>query len=311
MRVVIALGEDALLGRGQRPDVDVQRTNVTRAVRSLAPLADRHELLITHGNAPQVGVLAVQSANDLGLTRPYPLDTLGAQTQGMIGYWILQALQNALPGRQVAAMINQTLVSAFDPAFADPATFVGPVYEQAEAEKLAHENGWTVKPDGQYWRRVVPSPRPQRVIEIRLIRRLLRTGTVVVCAGGGGIPVVRNDTGRLEGVEAVLDEYLGGAALAEAVEADAFLILTAASGLLRRSGTPGRQRIGHATPYELRGALVPDGTAEPAIEALCGFVERTGGMAAIGRLDECEHLLAGTAGTIVTPNATWPLASTL
>ncbi|MCW2890274.1 MAG: Carbamate kinase [Streptosporangiaceae bacterium] len=307
MRVVIALGEDALLGRGQRPDVDVQQDNITRAVRALAPLADRHELLITHGNAPQIGVLAVQSANDLGLSKPYPLDTLGAQTQGMIGYWILQALQNALPGRQIAAMITQTLVSAFDPAFEAPATFVGPVYEQVEAEKLAQENGWTVKRDGQYWRRVVPSPRPQRVIETRLLRRLLRTGTVLVCAGGGGVPVVRNGHGRLEGVEVVLDEYLTGATLAETLGADAFLILTDASRLMRGSGTPGQEEIGHTTPYRLRAQHVPAGP----VEAVCGFVERTGGMAAIGLLDECEHVLAGTAGTIVTPNATWPLASTL
>jgi carbamate kinase len=311
MRVVVALGGNALVKRGQTPDAELQRGNVDRAVRSLAPLAERHELIITHGNGPQVGVLALESVNDPNLTRPYPLDTIGAETQGMIGYWMLQALQNALPGRQVMAMINQTLVSAVDPAFQNPTKFVGQVYEREEAEKLASEYGWTVRPDGDRWRRVVPSPRPQRVIETRLIRELVRLGTVVVCAGGGGIPVFRNDVGRLEGVEAVVDKDLTAAVLAESMDADALLILTDVPRVMRDFGTPRQEEITHTTPYELRGEDFPAGSMGPKVEAAVSFVERTGDMAAIGMIDQCERILEGAAGTIVTPNATWPLASTL
>ncbi|WP_067812028.1 carbamate kinase [Actinomadura kijaniata] len=311
MRVVVALGGNALMRRGERPDALTQRTNVATAVKSLAPLAERHELIITHGNGPQVGVLALESVNDPNLSRPYPLDTIGAETQGMIGYWMLQALQNALPGRQVMAMINQTLVSAVDPAFDEPTKFVGQVYTREEAEKYAREYGWTVKPDGDHWRRVVPSPAPQRVIETRLIRTLVRNGTVVVCAGGGGVPVVRNDRGQLEGVEAVIDKDLTASMLAETLEADAFLILTDVPRVMRHFGTPQQEEIFHTTPWELRSEDFPAGSMGPKVEAVAGFVERTGDMAAIGRLDQCHRILEGEAGTIVTPNATWPLASTL
>ncbi|WP_026410919.1 carbamate kinase [Actinomadura oligospora] len=311
MRVVVALGGNALMQRGDKPDAEIQRANVQTAVRSLAPLAERHELIITHGNGPQVGVLALESINDPNLSRPYPLDTIGAETQGMIGYWMLQALQNALPGRQVLSLVNQTLVSAVDPAFEDPTKFVGQVYTREEAEKFAKEYGWSVRPDGDYWRRVVPSPQPQRVIETRLIRQAVRTGTVVVCAGGGGIPVIRNDVGQLEGVEAVIDKDLTAAMLAETLEADAFLILTDVPNVVRGYGTPQAEPIGHTTPFELRSEEFPAGSMGPKIDAVCGFVEKTGDMAAIGKLDQCIEILDGAAGTIVTPNATWPLASTL
>ncbi|MEV4255767.1 carbamate kinase [Spirillospora sp. NPDC049652] len=311
MRVVVALGGNALMQRGDKPDAEIQRANVQTAVKSLAPLAERHELIITHGNGPQVGVLSLESISDPNLTRPYPLDTIGAETQGMIGYWMLQALQNALPGRQVLSMVNQTLVSAVDPAFENPTKFVGQVYTRDEADKFASEYGWTVRPDGEYWRRVVPSPQPQRVIETRLIRQAVRTGTVVVCAGGGGIPVIRNDVGQLEGVEAVIDKDLTAAMLAETLEADAFLILTDVPNVVRGFGTPDAEPITHTTPFELRSEDFPAGSMGPKIDAVCGFVEKTGDMAAIGKLDQCLEILDGTAGTIVTPNATWPLASTL
>ncbi|ROO84171.1 carbamate kinase [Actinocorallia herbida] len=311
MRVVVALGGNALLKRGQKPDADIQRDNVMTAVRSLSPLAAEHELIITHGNGPQVGVLALESASDPNLTRPYPFDTLGAMTEGMIGYWMLQALQNALPGRQIVSMVNQTLVSVTDPAFQNPTKFVGEVYTRDEAEKLAQANGWTVKPDGEHYRRVVPSPVPQRVVETRLIRGLVRQGVIVICAGGGGVPVVRNEKGQLEGVEAVIDKDLTGSLLAEALEADAFLILTDVPEVLRHYGTPGQEAIRHTTPHELRAEEFPAGSMGPKVEAACGFVERTGDMAAIGSLDQCMEILAGARGTIITPNATWPLASTL
>nr|WP_055503133.1 carbamate kinase [Nonomuraea pusilla] len=311
MRVIVALGGNALLRRGQRPDAETQKDNLRHAVRTLAALAETHELVITHGNGPQVGVLALESASDPNLSRPYPFDTLGAQTQGMIGYWMQQALQNALPGRQVLAVVTQTLVSAVDPAFDDPTKFVGQVYEEDEARKLAAEFGWTVKPDGPYWRRVVPSPAPQRVVETRLIRMMLRAGVVVVCAGGGGIPVVRDARGRLTGVEAVIDKDLTASMLAEALECDAFLILTDVPRVMRDFGTPHQTEIAHTTPHELRTLDFPAGSMGPKIEAACRFVETTGDMAAIGRLDQAEAVLAGAAGTIVTPGGRWPLTSTL
>ncbi|MER5321436.1 carbamate kinase [Streptosporangium roseum] len=311
MRVLVALGGNALLRRGQRPDAGSQQENLRDAVTSLASLAERHELIITHGNGPQVGVLALESAKDSNLTRPYPLDTIVAETQGMIGYWMLQALQNALPGRQVAAMVTQTLVSAVDPAFDDPTKFVGEVYDRQEAEKLAREYGWTVKPDGQYWRRVVPSPAPQRVVETRLIRRLVRDHVLTICAGGGGIPVIRNEKGQLQGVEAVIDKDLTGSVLAEALEADVFMMLTDVPRVARNFGTPQQEDITHTTPHQLRAEEFPAGSMGPKVEAACRFVETTGDMAAIGKLDEAEQILEGKGGTIVTPNATWPLASTL
>ncbi|MFI6295333.1 carbamate kinase [Nonomuraea sp. NPDC050790] len=311
MRVIVALGGNALLERGDRPDAETQIANVHIAVKTLARLAAEHELIITHGNGPQVGMLALESAADTNLTRAYPFDTLGAETQGMIGYWMLQALQNALPGRQVMALVTQTLVSAVDPAFENPTKFVGPVYEQAEAEKLAKENGWVVRQDGQYWRRVVPSPAPQRVVETRLIRKAVRDGVVVVCAGGGGIPVVRDAQGRLSGVEAVIDKDLTASMLAEALDCDAFLILTDVPRVMKDFGTPRQSEIGHTTPYELRSIDFPAGSMGPKVEAVCRFVETTGDMAAIGKLDQAVEILAGKAGTIVTPSATWPLTSTL
>ncbi|NRQ37656.1 carbamate kinase [Nonomuraea sp. NN258] len=311
MRVIVALGGNALLRRGQKPDAQAQMDNVCAAVKTLAKLAEQHELVITHGNGPQIGVLALESAADPNLSRPYPFDTLGAETQGMIGYWMQQALQNALPGRQVLAMVTQTLVTAVDPAFDDPTKFVGQVYEEDEAEKLAHEYGWTIKPDGQYWRRVVPSPAPQRIVETRLIRKMIREGVVVVCAGGGGIPVVRDAQGRLTGVEAVIDKDLTASMLAESLECDAFLILTDVPRVMRDFGTPRQSEIAHTTPHELRAIEFPAGSMGPKVEAVCRFVETTGDMAAIGRLDEAERILEGTAGTIVTPNGRWPLTSTL
>ncbi|MBF8187276.1 carbamate kinase [Nonomuraea sp. K274] len=309
MRVMVAIGGNAVLRRGQPPDVAVQTNNIHTAVRTLARLALEHELVITHGNGPQVGLLASQGAP--GHRAPYPLDTLGAQTQGMIGYWMQQALQNALPGRQVIAMVTQTLVSAVDPAFGDPAKFVGPVYEREEAGKLAAEHGWTVKQDGAQWRRVVPSPAPRRVVETRLIHRLVREGVVVVCAGGGGIPVVRDERGRLSGVEAVVDKDLTSSMLAESLECDTFLILTDVPRVLRGFGTPHQKEITYTTPHELRAMEFPAGSMGPKVEAVCRFVETTGDMAAIGRLDQAERILHGAAGTIVTPNGRWPLTSTL
>jgi carbamate kinase len=301
MRIVIAIGGNALLERGQKPEAAIQRANAIRAVQALAPLAARHEVVVTHGNGPQVGMLALESAADTALERPYPLDVLGAQTQGMIGYWLLQALQNAMPGRQVAAIVNQTLVSAADPAFNDPTKFVGQVYDEETANRLAAERGWQVKPDGSYWRRVVPSPAPERVVETRIIRLLLASGAIVVCSGGGGVPVIRNEDGHLEGVEAVVDKDLATSVLAESLEADALLLLTDVPAVVRGYGTDHAEPIPRATPAALRRENFPAGSMGPKVEAVCRFVEITGDLAGIGALSDAELILAGKAGTVVTP----------
>ncbi|MBA2574504.1 MAG: carbamate kinase [Actinomycetota bacterium] len=301
MRIVAALGGNALLERGQKPDAAIQVQNAARAVAALVPLAGEHELVLTHGNGPQVGVLALQSASDPNLTTPYPFDVLGAQTQGMIGYWLLQALQNNLPGRQVSAIINQTLVSAADPAFSNPTKFIGEVYDEERANQLAAERGWTVKPDGPKWRRVVGSPRPERVVETRLIRLLLNSGAIVVCAGGGGVPVIRNEDGHLEGVEAVVDKDLTASVLAQALDADVLMILTDVPHVLRGFGTDDAEPILRATPAAIRREDLPAGSMGPKVEAACRFVELTGDMAAIGRLDDAQTIIEGKAGTIITP----------
>jgi carbamate kinase len=300
VRIVVALGGNALLQRGQKPDASIQEANVRRAVAALAPLAAEHELVVTHGNGPQVGVLALQSASDPHLTTPYPFDVLGAQTQGMIGYWLLQAMQNEVPGRQVAAIINQTLVDAGDPAFDNPTKFVGEVYDRGEAERLAAERGWTVRPDGDGWRRVVGSPRPRQVVETPLIRLLLDSGAVVVCAGGGGVPVVRTESGGLDGVEAVVDKDLTSAVLAEALGADVLLVLTDVAAVFRDFGTPEQAPIGRATAAELRVLDFAGGSMGPKVDAVCRFVENTGGTAGIGALEDAVEILAGRAGTVVS-----------
>jgi carbamate kinase len=246
-------------------------------------------------------VLALQSASDPNLSTPYPFDVLGAQTQGMIGYWLLQSLQNSLPGRQIAAIINQTLVSATDPAFENPTKPIGEVYDEQTAQRLAAERGWTVRRDGDHWRRVVGSPRPERVVETRLIRLLLSSGAVVVCAGGGGVPVIRNEKGRLQGVEAVVDKDLTTSVLAQALDADVLLILTDVPHVVRGFGTDDAEPILRATPAALQREDFASGSMGPKVDAACRFVELTGDMAAIGRLEDAQQILAGRAGTIITP----------
>jgi carbamate kinase len=296
---VAALGGNALLERGEPPDSDVQQAHIARAVRALAPLAGDHDLVITHGNGPQVGLLAMESARDTALTRPYPFDVLGAQTQGMIGYWLVQALQNALPGRLAGCLVCRTLVSADDPAFANPVKFVGPVYAEARARQLAAEYGWQVRPDGNAWRRVVPSPEPAELLDLPLISELVRTGAIVVCAGGGGVPVTRDAAGFLRGAEAVVDKDLTAALLARALHADALLLLTDVDCVQDQYGTPQARPIRLATPSVLRALQFPAGSMGPKVDAACRFVEATGAMAAIGRLDDAEALLYRKAGTIV------------
>jgi len=309
VRVVAALGGNALLERGEKPDSDIQESHVQRAVQALAPLARAHDLVITHGNGPQVGMLALESAGDPALSRPYPFDVLGAQTQGMIGYWLVRALHGAVPGRAAGCLLGQTLVDPQDPAFARPAKFVGPVYTEARARALAADRGWVVRRDGSAWRRVVPSPEPVALVELPLIQALLDAGALVVCAGGGGVPVVADGSGSLRGVEAVVDKDLTAALLARAVAADALLLLTDIDAVVDGFGTPGARPIHHATPGELRACSFAAGSMGPKVDAACRFVEATGRMAAIGGLDEAEALLERKAGTVVSLDPNRPSRS--
>jgi carbamate kinase len=299
MRIVVALGGNALLRRGERPDAEPQRRNVLRAADALAPLARRHEVIVTHGNGPQVGVLAMESATDPMLSKPFPLDPLGAETQGLIGYWLVQGLHNALEGREVVAVLTQCVVDPADPAFTRPTKFVGPTYDELTARAIADERDWSVAPDGAAWRRVVPSPEPLEIVEARSIRRLIEAGVLVVCAGGGGVPVVRGAAGALVGVEAVIDKDLTAALLAETIGADVLLLLTDVTAVEAAFGTPDARPIRSATPAELRAHGFPAGSMGPKVEAACRFTERTSGGAAIGALTEAVAVFEGTAGTRV------------
>ena len=305
MRIVVALGGNALLQRGQVPDAAAQVDNIRLAMHALAPLTDDHEVVITHGNGPQVGVLAMESAADGRLSEPYPFDALGAMTQGLIGYWILQAIGNERPYRQFAAVLNQTLVDEDDPAFGDPTKFVGESYDEATARELSGKHGWQVRQDGTHWRRVVASPRPREIIETRLIDHLLDESVIVVCAGGGGVPVVRTATGDLRGVEAVIDKDLSAALLAHRLKADRLLVLTDVPAVLEGYGTDHAREIRRTTPAELRALDLPAGSMGPKVEAVCRFVEAGGRgvAAAVGNLEEAAALVRGDAGTYVTLEA--------
>jgi carbamate kinase len=296
--VVVALGGNALLRRGEPPDVARQRENVERAADLLVEVARSRRLVITHGNGPQVGVLALQSeASDT----PSPLDVLGAETEGMIGYLIEQALGNRLPDRSVATLLTQVLVAADDPAFGAPTKPIGPVYTEAEAQSLAAERGWTVAPDGASFRRVVASPQPLDIVELRTVQLLLDAGVTVVCAGGGGVPVVADGAGRLHGVEAVIDKDLSAALLAERIGASALVMLTDVEAVVSGWGTPDAEPIGETDPVALRRLQFASGSMGPKVEAACRFVERTGGTAAIGSLADAMAVVLGDAGTQVAP----------
>jgi carbamate kinase len=311
MRVVIALGGNALLKRGEPMTAEVQRGNVRSAAPALATVAWKHQLLLSHGNGPQVGLLALQSAAYTEVDA-YPLDVLGAQTEGMIGYVLEQELGNLLPAEvPFATLLTMVEVRPDDPAFDDPTKFVGPVYDHDEAERLAAERGWVVKPDGDKWRRVVPSPQPARIFEIRPIRWLLDKGAVVICAGGGGVPTMfAPDTDRmLVGVEAVIDKDLASELLAREVEADLFVMVTDVDGVYTGWGTPGQRRLEQVTPDELRETDFAAGSMGPKVEAAIRFVERTGNRAAIGGLKQIEQIVEGRAGTQVVPGV-MPIGAT-
>ncbi len=301
MRIVVALGGNALLKRGEPMTHDVQRANIRVAADALAPLAGEHELVLAHGNGPQVGLLALQ-ASAYKEVEAYPLDVLGAQTEGMIGYMIEQELGNLLPFETpFATILTMVEVDPNDPAFQNPTKFVGPVYEQHEADRLKAEKGWVFKQDGAKWRRVVPSPLPKRIFEIRPIRWMLEKGTVVICAGGGGIPTMYDQAKHrwLTGVEAVIDKDLASELLAREVGADLFVIATDVDAVYLDWGKPEQRKLGTVTPAELRSYNFPAGSMGPKVDAAAQFVERTGKRAAIGSLAEIGEIVAGTAGTNV------------
>lgn len=300
MRIVVALGGNALLQRGEKPDASIQLHHVEAAARALAPLAADHELVVCHGNGPQVGLLALESQADESLSRPYPLDVLGAQTQGMIGYWLAQSLRNAGVTKPVLAVVTQTVVEESDPAFVEPTKFVGPVYELEQAQRLASTYGWRIAPDGDRWRRVVASPEPYGVVEQDAVARLVEAGTVVVCGGGGGAPVVDDGQGQLRGVEAVVDKDLTAALLATALNADRLLLLTDVPAVVRDFGTPQAVPLRDLDLHDLAHLEFAAGSMGPKVEACRRFVKATGFPAHIGSLVEAAAVLAGEAGTRVS-----------
>jgi carbamate kinase len=297
MRVVAALGGNAMIRRGQRADADVQRENIARAVDSLAELARDHELIVTHGNGPQVGLLALQAEAYAG-ARPYPLDVLGAESEGMIGYLLEQGLENVIPDRKVATLLTQVVVDPADSAFEHPSKPIGPVYEREEAERLAAERGFHIAPDGAGFRRVVASPEPLRIVEVESIRILVQAGVIVVCTGGGGVPVAISSDIGLVGLEAVIDKDLAAALLARELSADVLLLLTDVPAVEVGFGTPDARALSHAEPQELRSLGLAAGSMGPKAEAAARFAE-TGGRAVIAAMELASEALAGRAGTSV------------
>ena len=297
--VVVALGGNALLRRGE-PATAPNQQRAARAVAAvLAPVSERARLVVTHGNGPQVGLLALKE-DAYGDGEPYPLDVLDAESGGQIGYVIELELDNAIDHQDTVTVITRVLVDADDPAFGDPTKFIGPVYDEQRAKALAAERGWVVKPDGEHWRRVVASPDPQQVIQLEAIRRLVDGGFLVVCVGGGGVPVVAAGTGHA-GVEAVIDKDLASALLAIGLGADVLVLATDVDAVYSGWGTPEQRAVRSATPAELREATFAAGSMGPKVEAVCRFVEATGGRAAIGQLSELAELADGTAGTQIAP----------
>lgn len=303
MRIVVALGGNALLRRGQALTAENQRENTAVAAEALAKIALDHELIVTHGNGPQVGLLALQG-NAYKPDEAYPLDVLGAETEGMIGYMIEQELGNRLPQETpLATLLTMVEVDRGDPAFADPTKFVGPVYDKAEADRIAAEKGWQMRPDGDKWRRVVPSPLPQRIFQIRPVRWLVEKGTVVICAGGGGIPTAYNAHGSLEGVEAVIDKDLASELLAREIEADLFIAATDADAVYLDWGTSDQRAIKTASPAALAGIDFAAGSMGPKVDAACQFVRKLGKTAAIGALADLEGIVSGQKGTQISSSA--------
>ncbi|MFA0031125.1 carbamate kinase [Vibrio sp. 10N.222.54.B12] len=296
--VVVALGGNALLRRGEPLEADVQRRNIETAVKTISEIAKVYNVVLVHGNGPQVGLLALQGL-EYKKVNPYPLDVLGSETQGMIGYMLMQEFKNYLPNRNISCMLTQMTVDPNDPAFADPTKPIGPIYEEAEARELAEKFHWIVKPDGQHFRRVVPSPRPTGIVEHEAITQLIDAGHLVICTGGGGIPV-KKENGKLVGVEAVIDKDMSAAFLAKQLDADALLILTDADAIYLDWGKPTQHALRSTTPSELAKFEFDAGSMGPKIEASCEFIQQGGKVVGIGALEDGLQILQGLAGTNIT-----------
>lgn len=300
MRIVVALGGNALLRRGEAMTAENQRKNVRIAAEALAPLAGEHQLVISHGNGPQVGLLALQGAA-YQQVEAYPLDVLGAQTEGMIGYMIEQELGNILPFEQpFATILSMVEVDPDDPAFKNPTKPIGPLYTEEEARKLQEEKGWAMAPDGDKLRRVVASPMPKRIFQIRPVKWLLERGCIVICAGGGGIPTVYGPNRKLQGCEAVVDKDRAGALLARELEADLFIMATDADAIFLDWGKPTQRAIRRVNPKELGKFGFAAGSMGPKVEAAIEFASRTGKTSAVGALADVARMARGEAGTLVT-----------
>ncbi|UXI00945.1 carbamate kinase [Photobacterium sp. TY1-4] len=293
--VVVALGGNALLRRGEPLEADIQRQNIATAAKAIADIATEYNVVLVHGNGPQVGLLALQGL-EYKQVNPYPLDVLGSETQGMIGYMLMQELKNLLPDQQISCMLTQMSVDPNDPAFANPTKPIGPVYDEAEARTLAEKYHWTVKPDGPYFRRVVPSPLPTGIIEDEAITTLINQNHLVICTGGGGIPV-KEENGKLVGVEAVIDKDMSAAFLAKQLGADALLILTDADAVYLDWGQPTQKALRSTTPTELAQYQFDAGSMGPKIEASCEFIRQGGKLVGIGSLEDGLNILKGEAGT--------------
>lgn len=295
--LVVALGGNALLKRGEPLEADIQRKNILLAAKTIARLTHDWRVVLVHGNGPQVGLLALQNSAYDKVT-PYPLDVLGAESQGMIGYMLQQALKNQLPQREISVLLTQVEVDAADPAFHYPTKYIGPVYDDAQAAALKAEKGWIFKADGNYFRRVVPSPQPQRIVERDAINALISRDHLVICNGGGGVPVVEKADGY-HGIEAVIDKDLSAALLARQIEADALLILTDADAVYVDWGMPGQRPLALVTPAQLGGMTFDAGSMGPKVAACCRFVDECHGIAGIGALADGPAILAGEKGTLI------------
>ncbi|ANI58810.1 carbamate kinase [Pseudomonas frederiksbergensis] len=300
MRIVIALGGNALLRRGEPMTADNQRANIRIATEQIAKIHPGNQLVIAHGNGPQIGLLSLQAAA-YSQVSPYPLDVLGAETDGMIGYIIEQELGNLLDFEvPFATLLTQVEVDPNDPAFQAPSKPIGPVYSKADAEKLAAEKGWAIAPDGDKFRRVVASPKPKRIFEIRPIKWLLEKGSIVICAGGGGIPTIYDANGKLQGVEAVIDKDLCSALLAEQLESDLLVIATDVNAAFIDFGKPTQKAIAQAHPDEMDKLGFAAGSMGPKVQAACEFARHTGKVAVIGSLSDIEAIIQGKAGTRIS-----------
>ncbi|CAM3850855.1 carbamate kinase [Vibrio aquimaris] len=296
--VVIALGGNALLRRGEPLEAGVQRHNIQIAVKAICEVAQNYKVVLVHGNGPQVGLLALQGL-EYKQVAPYPLDVLGSETQGMIGYMLMQEFKNQMPDINATCMLTQMTVDPNDPAFLNPTKPIGPIYTQDEARTLAEKYNWTIKPDGDHFRRVVPSPEPTGIIEHQAITTLIEHGHLVICTGGGGIPV-QYDNGQLVGVEAVIDKDMSAALLAKQLHADALLILTDTDAVYHDWGKSSQRALRNTTPSELSQYQFEQGSMGPKIQASCEFIKQGGKVVGIGALEDGLRILQGLAGTSIT-----------